>query len=193
MPLLNGYSLFSLFALITACANDIADAATVTFEVYNASTVPLYLSDGTGGPRWLEIEQEGYSLWRVSYAEGAKLCDANPLELGDIPPGDAVVEPNERFLYEWKANAFTGAEVSRGILDAYYCLNVARVPLGSHRFQVCGYQANLVCPAVPNRSSLPPLICIPTEVEVAEEDTHVEIVFSEELLSQSVCFDHTEE
>lgn len=157
----------------------LADAGTVTFTIKNHTSVPLQLPGGISG-RWLEIGQSGYSLWPANSVMDGTLCDADPEELGELPPPGGDIPVDGEFTFDWKANAFMGAEPIPGMSEEYFCANTGGVPLGPHQFLICARQSDVLCHAEGSDFEFPPrLICAPMEAVVLPGHTTAEFAFDE--------------
>jgi hypothetical protein len=158
----------------------IADAGTVTFTIKNHTSVPLQLPGGVAG-RWLEIGESGYSLWPANSVMDGTLCDADPGELGELPPPGGDIPIDGEFSFDWKANAFMGAEPIPGMSEEYFCANAGAVPLGRHQFLICARQGDVLChPENDDSFEFPPrLICASTEAIVVPGHNVAEFTFDE--------------
>lgn len=156
----------------------LADAGTVTFTVKNHTSVPLHLPGGIAG-RWLEIGQSGYSLWPANSVMDGTLCDADPEELGELPPPSGEIPVDGEFSFEWKANAFMGAQPIPGMSEEYFCANTGSVPLGAHQFLICARQGDVLChPENDESFEFPPrLICGSMEAIVVPGHNTAEFTF----------------
>jgi hypothetical protein len=158
----------------------IADAGSVTFTIKNHTSVPLQLPGGMAG-RWLEIGESGYSLWPANSVMDGTLCDADPEELGELPPPGGEIPVDGEFSFDWKANAFMGAQPIPGMSEEYFCANAGAVPLGRHQFLICARQGDVMChPENDDSFEFPPrLICASMEAIVVPGHNVAEFTFDE--------------
>jgi len=165
---------------------DLMSSGTVTFTIKNQTTVSLSLPGGMAG-RWLEIGLSGYSMWPANSVTDNALCDADPQELGELPPPGGEIPVNGEHIFEWRANAFMGAAPIPGMSEEYMCANTGRVPLGEQQFLICARQAGVACSA-PDFDPFPPqMICTSLMAQVAAGQTSAEFVFDSDLFPTENC------
>jgi hypothetical protein len=165
---------------------EIANSGSVTFTIRNHTSVPLALPGGMAG-RWLEIGYGTYSLWPANSVMDGTLCDADPEELGELPPPGGDLPVGGEFTFEWKANAFRGAMPVPGMSEDYFCARTSSVPLGEHQFLICARESDVLCHA-DNFADFPPrLICAPMTATVNLGHTHAEFTFDEDDFPTENC------
>jgi hypothetical protein len=165
---------------------NLADSGTITFTIHNDTGVPLSLPGGLAG-RWLEIGYSGYSLWPANSVTDGTLCDADPDELGELPPPAGEIPVGGEFSFDWKANAFRGAKPVPGMSEDYFCAATSSVPIGEHQFLICARQGDVHCYTDAIESYPPRLICASTMAHVGLGHTHADFTFGDASFPTENC------